>query len=216
MLLSKLVYLSIKNVIYQNESDFTYLSFMQGNFDNDIELSMQIVNAFSPLNEAISRLSDLDRIPYRVENKSHVRGVLSLSSLSHPVKEIIGINNGREAVAFKILGDDIILRDYPSVDNVYIEYKEDIKTFSEDDLVDLEEDEYGHVIDHNIDLKDYGLNESMCNYIIEYVKGKLLEPIAPELANLHITTAETYFSNLNPNKPETIQTVVQPKFRMDL
>jgi len=213
MLLSKLVYLSIKNVIYQNDGTFTYESFMNGNFDNDIDLSMQINNAFSPLNEAIARLNDLNRIPYRFEKKTpSIYGEIETGEFSHDVKEIIGVMQNNEAIAFKQLGSTLYLEKFDSSKEAIIEYKEDIKFFTSEDLVELDYDELGGYEDHNIDLKEYGLNDSMCNYIIEFVKGKLLEPIAPELANLHITTAEQYFASLNQVKRATIQTIISKKY----
>jgi len=213
MLLSKLVYLSIKNVIYQNDGTFTYESFMNGNFDNDIDLSMQINNAFSPLNEAIARLNDLNRIPYRFEKKTpSIYGEIETGEFSHDVKEIIGVMQNNEAIAFKQLGSTLYLEKFDSSKEAIIEYKEDIKFFTSEDLVELDYDELGGYEDHNIDLKQFGLSDSMCNYIIEYVKGKLLEPIAPELANLHITTAEQYFAALNQVKRATIQTIISKKY----
>jgi len=207
MLLSKLVYLSIKNVIYNNDSSFTYGNFMNGSFDNDIELSLQINNAFSPLNEAIARLSDLDRIPFRYE-PVYTKEV-DLETFLHPVKDIIGVFNFK-AVPFKQIGNTLVLLEG---DKGLVEYKENIKTFSKDDLVPLVYDEDdGSYEDKNIDLKVYGISESACAYIIEYVKGKLLEPIAPEMANFHISTAENYFMNLMPNRKSSQQSAVQPKF----
>ena len=215
MLLSKLVFLAIKNVIYQSEDSFTYESFMKGDFDDDTDFKMQIVNAFTPLNEAISRLSDLERIPYRCEDIIIENGnSINLTNFGHKVKEIIGANDGSRAYSFRIFGDILCFEKCFRNKHLFIEYKEDIPVFSESDLVELVEDEYGHITDNNIDLSTYGLSESVCNYIIEYVKGRLLEPIAPELANLHITTAETYFTNINPNKVATVQGVVQRKYNI--
>jgi hypothetical protein len=78
----------------------------------------------------------------------------------------------------------VLVADYfNSFNKIFIEYKEDIKSFSELD------DE---------DLKEYGITDSMCNYIIEYVSGRLLEPISAELSNMHISRAESYFANIKP------------------
>ena len=213
MLLSKLVYLSIKNVLYQNDYSFTYENFMNGSFDDDIDLSMQINNVFSPLNEAIARLSDLDRIPYRFARiRPSQYGEVELSGLTHEVKEVMGVMQNGHAIAFKKLGTTLYLEWFDTSKDATIEYSEDIPSFSKDDLVELEEGQP----DGNIDLKIYGISEGMCNYIIEFVKGKLLEPLAPELANLHITTAESYFQTLNPVKKATIQTVVHKKFEVGI
>ena len=209
MKLSKLLYLSIKDVVYNNDSSFTYENFMEGSFDNDIELSLQINNCFSPLNAAISRLLDLDRIPYRYEK---INGVSAdLTEFAYPVKEIVGVHNGKEAVGFKQFGNEIVLL---WSTKAFVEYKEDIKQFSKEDLVPLEYEEDGSYQDKNIELKDYGIAESMASYICEYVKGKLLEPIAPEMANLHISTAENYFMNIMPNRKNSLQSAVQHKYNI--
>jgi len=205
MLLSKLVYLSIKNVLYQNDGSFVEENFLNGSFDNDIDLSMQIHNVFSPLNEAIARLSDLNRIPYRFERiKPSIYGEIELSNFVHPVKEVMGVSQGGHATAFKKLGSTLYLEWFNSDEEAVVEYSEDIKTFSYEDL------------EENEDMKNYGISDAMCNYIIEFVKGKLLEPIAPELANLHITTAESYFQAINPVKKATIQSVVHKKFEIGM
>ena len=107
MYLSKLVYLAIKNVLYQSDSSFTYENFMNGSFDNDIDKSMQINNAFTPLNEAISRLSDLERIPYRYERFSNDKIQINLDSFSKPVKEIIGVYQNGNAIQFKQFGNSL-------------------------------------------------------------------------------------------------------------
>ena len=58
-------------------------------------------------------------------------------------------------------------------------------------------------------LKEYGITDSMCNYIIEYVKGKLFEQENPDVANMHITRAEQYFNNIKPSTSAFSQQVVR-------
>ena len=206
MLLSKLVFLSVKNVIYLSDTSFNYHGFCDGDFDNDIDYATNINNVFSPLNEAIARLQDLDKIPYVVEEvKPSEDKIIDLKELKKKPRYVVGVavvdifGNYRK-LAFTMFGKDKvrIKSNYStfSGNKIYIEYKENIETFSREDIVPIKEVE-GEVIDYNIDLlEEYGIDEAMTNYIMEYVQGKLLEPIAPELANMHVTRAEAYFNNL--------------------
>lgn len=209
MLLSKLVYLCVKNAVYLNDTSFNYKDFVNGNFDNDIDYAMNINNVFTPLNEAIARLSDLDRIPFIVEKVTSVNNnEVDLTQLSSFVKEVKGLAQNNQSLAFKqkYIDTIVILSSVSDLEPIYIEYKEDIKPFNRDDICSIGDDD----VDNNIDLRErYGISEAACAYIIEYVQGKLLEPIAPELSNLHITRSETYFSNLQPAKSFTVQTVTR-------
>ena len=65
MNLSKLVYLSIKNAIYYDDASFSFDNFKKDLFNGDPDYATNINNVFLPLNEAIARLSDLERIPYK-------------------------------------------------------------------------------------------------------------------------------------------------------
>ena len=56
MLLSKLVYLSVKNVLYLADSSFTYEAFLEGDFNNDSDYATNINNVFSPLNQALAQI----------------------------------------------------------------------------------------------------------------------------------------------------------------
>ena len=62
MKLSELVYECVKNVKYLDDPNFTYESFMLGDYDNDMDYSNSINNVFTPLNTAIHRLSDRRKI----------------------------------------------------------------------------------------------------------------------------------------------------------
>lgn len=220
MYLSKLVYLAVKNVLYYNDPNFTYTSFKEGSFDSDPDYALNINNAFSPINEAIARLSDLERIPYIVEEVSVSNGIIDLAALTsgRKVKEALGVGQfnaeGIKPLRYKPFGvNKIIVLDPISADKkVFLEYKEDIPSFSFYETL-------GHTIgvENDFDEEDdvdlyatYGITESMSNYIIEYVQGKLFEPIAPELANMHITRAETYFSNIKP----VFRTIQQAQVRV--
>ncbi len=55
----------------------------------------------------------------------------------------------------------------------------------------------------------------MCSYIIEYAAGRLLEPIAPELANMHITRSEQYFDDLEEQQTPFSQNKITTKYRIE-
>lgn len=195
MLLTKLVFLAVKDVLFLDDIGFTYEAFKAGQFDNDPDYKTNINNVYSPLNEAIQRLSDLDRIPLKVKNICDFKSnpidfdTLNLSISFKDVEHIFTIyENGYYNFGFTKLGAKKFLINEP-VDvgtPIYIEYKEDIP--------------YLDNLTKDFDLKErYGIHDGMCNYIIEYVKGKLLEPIDPTQANLHVTRAEQYFNNLKAN-----------------
>ena len=224
MLLSKLVYLSVKNVIYLSDKSFTYDTFLSGDFDNDSDYAININNVFSPLNEAISRLNELDKIPYQVESvkaSQIIDGMLDLSLLSKKVNSIVHIvqiyNSTYRTLPFRKRGANqvFILGYIDKSRDVYVEYKEDIPSFDYSDIQKIAIGNNSEVIENNIDLKsEYGISESASNYIMEYVQGKLSEPIAPELANLHITRSEQYMSDLESANSSFHQRVVENVYRI--
>lgn len=265
MLLSKLVFLSVKNVIYLDDTSFNYEGFINGDFDNDVDYATNINNVFSPLNEAIGRLSDLERIPYIVEEvfsetyyqiwqykeyyfypgiyktreeaekaiadnnytfamvkerkQRSNENIIDLSKLSRAVRRVINVGAVNSSGDYRKLGHVMfgknkvrITSPISSFEEIFIEYKENIPSFSRMDIVPLEED---GIVDNNIDLfEEYGIDEQMSNYIMEYVQGKLLEPLAPELANMHITRAEAYFNNIGTVQSSFPQASTEHKYRI--
>ena len=217
MLLSKLVFLSVKNVIYLDDTSFNYEGFINGDFDNDIDYATNINNVFSPLNEAISRLSDLDKIPYIVDQVPIENCVINLDDCSRKVKKVINIAQVGSDGSYKKLGHVMFGRNgvrvvspYSTINTFYVEYKEKIPAFSEEDIVPIVDGQ-----DNNIDLNaEYGIDDAMSNYIMEYVQGKLLEPLAPELANMHITRAEAYFNNIVSAQTSFPQQMVDREYRI--
>ncbi len=80
MQLSKLVYEVVKNVKYLEDTGFTYEAFVRGEYDNDLDYKNSINNAFSPINEAIHRLSDRNKIKHKIEliGKANNNGIIDL------------------------------------------------------------------------------------------------------------------------------------------
>lgn len=235
MKLSKLAYLCVKNVLYYNDPTFTYEGFLLGDFDNNPDYDTNINNVFSPINEAIARLNDLERMPYKMVEGRFLTGTktINLKNLSNSdqepyltinFKEIVKVGqfvDGKPvAMAFKVSGNflyvvDIVYRDLP----IYIEYKEDIPMFSREDIPskDPSTDELYDEDDElyrEVELRDYEINDAMCNYIMEYAQGKLEEQIDPNIANMHITRAEAYFSNIEPVKPVFTQRIIKNIYRI--
>ena len=209
MVLRQLVYFTVKNVVFNDDTQFTYEAFGSGSYDNAPEYSTEINNVFLPINEAISRLSDLEKIPYKVVevNKASIdsNNVLSLSNTG--VKEVISLAQvyagGYKALKFKPLSyvgiqKILILDDVDQSMPLYLEYKEDIPFFTS-----------AHM---SVELAGFGITSSMCNYIIEYASAKLSEDRSADLSNMHVTRAEQYFANINQVKSAFPQKQIEVKY----
>lgn len=221
MKLSKLVYLCVKNVILYDDESFSYDGFIKGKFNGNPDYATSINNVFSAINQAISRLSDLERLPYRVEEITLEDYVFNISDLEHNLKEIVAIayidsNKNITSLTFEILGNQVIVKGVVSNAKVHVEYKEDIffiqgeSYYYEYTVNELGEDTL--ITSKDIELRDLGINDQMCNAIVEYAKGVLNEGVETALANMHITRAEQYFMNINPIRSGLSQTVVVKKW----
>ena len=208
MTLSELTYAVVKNVKYLEDAGFTYDAFLQGDYDADQDYSNSINNAIAPINEAIHRLSDRNKILYKIATLGVPNSALiDISQFARHIKKIKNVfyMNGSyyKKVGHREYGKEFIyvevVMNYP----LYVEYIEDIKSFKKEDIYNEEKD---------IDLYTLGITETMCSYIIEYAQGKLQEPIAPELANMHITRAEQYFEDLEEQQTSFNQEVVSRKY----
>ena len=221
MQLSELVYNIVKNVKYLEDNNFSYEAFVQGDFDHDMDYANSINNAFTPLNEAIHRLSDLNKIKHKIEalSKPNNSGIIDLGPIAYDIKTIINVftisNGDYSRVQYREFGrDKIMLLNYNPNADYYIEYMQDIKHFSRSDIY-VYEVENEMLEQHDVDLAKYGITNTMCSYIIEYCQGRLLEPIAPELANMHLTRAEQYFSDLDTQQTSFFQKSVKKTYRIE-
>lgn len=221
MQLSKLVYEVVKNVKYLEDTGFTYEAFARGEYDNDLDYKNSINNAFSPINEAIHRLSDRNKIKHKIEliGKANNNGIIDLDTLAYDINKIINVfsllNGNYVHVEFREFGKDKLLVTSNSDNELYLEYIQDICHFSKDDIYFFTDN--NNIIEKkDVDLKkDYGITETMCSYIIEYAAGRLLEPIAPELANMHITRSEQYFDDLEEQQTPFSQNKITTKYRIE-
>ena len=221
MKLSKLVYLCVKNVILYDDESFSYDGFIKGKFNGNPDYATSINNVFSAINQAISRLSDLERLPYRVEEVTLEDYAFNISDLEHNLKEIVAIAyidsyKNITPLAFDIVGNQVIVKGVVSNAKVHVEYKEDIffiqgeSYYYEYTVNELGEDTL--ITSKDIELRNLGINDQMCNAIVEYAKGVLNEGVETVLANMHMTRAEQYFVNINPVRSGLSQTVVVKKW----
>ena len=233
MELTELVYLCVKNVNYFDNNDVTLQQFQRDllqNIDSYTDYSVAISNVMTPLNEAIQRLSDLEKIPYKIQevDKSNIQN--NIVTMTFNVKEVVSVaNKNFRMIPFLPYGIDnvykqirlltpsarqgasIVYTDRNGVeqthqsisDGVIIEYKEEIPQF---DLNDL---------GRSVDMRQYGINNAMCQYIVEYCQGKLEEQVDPSLANMHFTRAEQYFANLKMVKSAFVQPSVTKKYTIE-
>lgn len=222
MKLSRLVYECVKNAIYYDDASFTYEQFLMGRYDGDPDYATNIQNVFSPINEAIMRLGDLERIPYRVDDVVATDGFFPKSTLNKPCRSIVGIatmKNGEiHPLQFREIGDKVYVQGI--CDGALLcEYKEDIEPFGTYSYTyDYVPNELGgyslYGTPSDVELKDHNISDAMCSAIMEYAKGSLNEQVAAELANMHTTRGEQYFANIEPAKSALRQGTVRAKFRM--
>lgn len=209
MKLSEITYQVVKNVKYLEDTGFTYEAFIQKEYDGDQDYTLSINNAMAPINEAIHRLSDRNKIAFQVASLGTPNNALVDISHINKIKKIKNMfyMNGSdyEAIGFREYGKGLVFIERVLNQPLYMQYIEDIRPFKMSDIYDEEKD---------IDLSTIGITETMCDYIVEYAQGKLQEPIAPELANLHITRAEQYFDDLDEQQIVFAQKVITRKFRI--
>lgn len=201
MLLSKLVYETVKNVVYYDDSSFTYEEFKNGTFDKNPDYVNFINNVLTPLNEAIARLNDLERIQYKILDLNVSNKTVTIPE---DCKEVIGVGiigrTGVRTLHWRPLGVDKLFVDTVA-EKVSVEYKQDI-CFT------------GYLNEDDVNLRIYGITDQMAQYIIEYVEGKLSEPISADIANMHIIRSENYFSGLRIARPALVQDTVAKAYDM--
>lgn len=210
MKLSQLTYEAVKNVVYLDDEGFTYEAFLDKDFNNDQDYSNQINNAMEPINEAIHRLSDRNKIKFKIAGVGKpANNLIDISAFHKNAKKIKAVfyltDAGYRSIAFREFDANHLFIESVLPAPLFIQFIEDIKPFKMSDIYDEEKD---------IDLLDVGITDTACSYIIEYVQGKLLEPIDPNLANLHITRSEQYFDDLEQQNIVFTQRVVTAKFRI--
>ena len=210
MLLSEIDYEIIKSVSFSEDLGFNIHSFRENEYTKDPEYINAINNVWTPLNMAIHRLSDRRKIPTKIAQLTLNGNIANYGELN--VKSIVSIfylkNNDYDRVDYRNFGDNQLLINNIQKYPLYIEYYEDIKNFSSHDI------NYDEFETRDIDLKKYGINDTMCSYVIEYSKGKLLELLDPNLANWHLSDAEQYMQDLEDQKSFFSQKKVSTTFKV--
>lgn len=193
MKLSRLVFECVKDSINLPNTNINEYGFLNGDFNYNKDYVNQISGVFGAINLALSRLQNSDKIPYSTEMVEQNNNIITFDK-----GEIINVvklyRDTFKRYAFRTLQNGskyLVFSDTELPKELMVEYRPTIPHFTHDDLKPVYEVD-GDIIDNNIDLKDYGINDVMCNYIKEFVKGVLLEYMAPDLANLHTNRAEQY------------------------
>lgn len=225
MLLSRLVYNAIKSVKYLDDKNFTYDGFKKGDFDDDVDYSSEINNVYDSLNRVIHELSDAHKIPFKVakvykgeDNLVPINGyglsiktIVNIFYLDKDIGDYVKLEH-RNVGTEKLF----ILGECP--DELYIEYIEDIPNFDEDSYKyasSLEEEQDVEFEEYDVDLKNYGINETMCSYIELYVKGALFMDISPDQGVYMQNEAKRQISNLDEYQTTFAQKKIKKVFGID-
>ena len=269
MKVSDLFYRAVKNVYKIADSSFTLSAFRSGDFDRNAEDPdyFATINSISlPINEAVARLSNLDRIPWRTASIEKIgyadtqyvkNGTLRLPISEfreiyfggYDVKDVKSVYVGNERGNYETLyfwveadclcidisrlrfreevlkdsnGDPILdgegnnEYDFYFLTPVQVQFSINVEPLEIDTFrkeTSADDDWYDEEADFDLNAR-YGITNEMCFYAIEYSYGAMMEDDDAEVAALHISRAEQYFSNLDsPNKP-IAQSAVAAKRRM--
>lgn len=219
MKLSYLVYECVKDSINMSDTNFNYYSFLAGDYTNNKDYISQITGVFNALNLAFARLYDNNKIAYETEleeledsvfafDKGTIVNIARITQNGYDRLPFRTLNKGQ---AYYILGlgkNSCPLR-------VIVEYKPKIPHFTEKDIMECTLDHENHLVleDKNLELDDYGITSPMISYIKEFVRGQLLEYIAPDLSNMHNNRAEQYFQDLENATTAFVQHKVKNNMR---
>ena len=217
MKLSYLVYECVKDSINMGDTNFNYYSFLAGDYNNNKDYINQIAGVFNALNLAFSRLYDNNKIAYFTELVELVQRVLSFDKGSIVNIARLTSIGGYERLAFRTMGNAkeyYVMGGFALPTNIIVEYKKAIPHFTRRDIQECTLDYENKVIieDTNLELDDYGITAPMISYIKEFVRGQLLEYIAPDLANMHNNRAEQYFQDLE----NATTAFVQPRVKVNM
>lgn len=204
MKLSELAFLAVKNAILYDDDSFDYDTFVEGKWRNSADYGLSINNVFIALNNAFSRLSSLERIPHKI---IEIKPIDNFIELPNDCASIVGIgvftSTGVVSNEFSLAGPNRI---YAIKGATYEDGKMSVEYKPVINFQNMTEDH---------DLKEeYGIDDNMCQTIIEYAKGVLTEDISPEVANMHITRAEQYFAGLPVITDTFIQRTVRPDYKI--
>ena len=221
MKLSKLTYLAVKNVVYLDDEGFTYEAFITGEYDNNLDYATNINNVFAPINKAIHRLSDRDKLPTKIyylpQQNSLEYSLADIKQDLNNIKNVFYFQDGDYcSVDFRTFGlDKLILINAPINRQYIVEYVPDLPHFDREMYRYYYDEELEKVVEVlDIDLKDYGITDIMVSYIMDYVKGALLEVVDPNLAMVYLNRAEEYMEDLKDYSTHFNQKKVKKVYRI--
>ena len=226
MTLAKLVYECVKDSITLPGASLNFNSFLELASNKTYlgkDWALQFSGVFNALNLALSRLSDADKLPYKVKAVEAEDGVVDLTDeegepIGEPRNIAYVFDDGRyDNVEFRTIDSGfkaVLVSERDTERNRFVpyhrlragqsssldgtlmvEYRPYLPHFDEDSLTTEEE---GDVYkDASVDLlKEYGITNKMCDYIKEFVKGQVTEIMSPDTAVMHVNRAEAYFEEL--------------------
>lgn len=216
MKLSRLIFECVKDSINIPNFNFDEFSFLAGDFNTSKDYSSQISGVFDSVNLALARLYDSNKISYATEEMT-----IESNNFKFDKGEIVNIvvpyKSSYRRLEFRTLefGTRIKIFETKMPLNILVEFKKRIPHFTEIDLKSIVLDEENKIIvqDNNIELLEYGITDYMCAYIKSFVKGQLMEYLAPDLANMHNNRAEQYFQNIQKASTAFTQNQVRTSFR---
>lgn len=185
MLLSKLAYLSVRRAVGDMGRTMSYSDFCEGKAEDDTYLSSSVGRVFSDINAFFGRLVQMEKIPAVIEgfdlsgkegSPNPLNYSIELSELSFKPNIIKAVMQFREDgswvnLQWSVFQKSIRIRKLAYDDRmVYVQYRLSLPSFSYEDIVPLETDEQGMVVDKNIDLYErYGIMEEAMPLCIDYV-----------------------------------------------
>ena len=218
MKLSTLAFNSVKSVKFMDNPEFNLVGFRNREFDNDIDYSASILHCFSSLNRAIHRLSDRNKIPFKCEkiSKNANTNIFNFKEQGLKIKTIKNVVSLDETYGryihypFREMGNGcFMVIGCIAPNEVYVEYVEDIPNFDSEDFDYRDDDEI-----KDVELGDYGINDTMCSYIELFVKGELFTTISPELSFAFVNRAEQAFADLDDYSTAFGQQTIKPRIKV--
>lgn len=220
MKLSRLAYEVVKSSLKLGNQSFLYEDFRLKELD--LDYASDFDNCFTEINQAIHRLSDLNKIPYKVEPFYTNSGssIFDFAITNLKIKNIIAIvsldetNGDYENIDFRNIGATKVnlIGIGTNPRKLYVEYVEDIPNFTSDDFDYSQYDPNDENSYKDVDLLDYGINETMCSKIILYASARLFAKIDPQISAKEENIAEIYFDSLKDHGTSFLQKKIKAKY----
>lgn len=227
MRLSELAYLAVKRAVGDMGKTMSYEDFCKGEAATDTYLSNSVDRVFSDINAFFGRLVQLERIPARIEGfdvsgRKKGNGVLipfaDLSFTPNVIKAVFQFRDDSDYVSLRwsVFQNGILIRETAYDDReVYVQYRLSMPSFRYSDVVGLEEDSEGNVIDNNIDLYErYGIMEEAMPLCIDYVDSLQNRDSDASLANNLMIQTESRINGLSTHETLYLPKAVRRKIRI--